>query len=222
MQTGMITSATTASTTAASTSTVAKNALDKDSFLKLLVAQLKNQDPTSASGQDPNAMVQQMTSFSALEQAQQTNSLLTGLQTQTAGLFQAQTAGMVGKTVKVDGSGFNLKSGAAVMNVELSAAANVTVSVKDANGKVVATLPKGTLARGTNALTWDGRDANGSTLPDGSYKVEVTATGMDGKAVPFKTNLSMKVDAVTFQNGGIYLASGSSVFSLADVLEITA
>ncbi|MEI7614829.1 MAG: flagellar hook capping FlgD N-terminal domain-containing protein, partial [Betaproteobacteria bacterium] len=69
METGMITSATTASSSAATAT--AKNALDKDSFLKLLVAQLKNQDPTSDSSQDPNQMVQQMTSFSSLEQAQQ-------------------------------------------------------------------------------------------------------------------------------------------------------
>ena len=96
MQTGMIT--TTAPTTTTTSTSTAKNALDKDGFLKLLVAQLQNQDPTGA-GQDPNQMVQQLTSFSSLEQAQQTNSLLTGLQTQTAGLFQAQTAGLVGKTV---------------------------------------------------------------------------------------------------------------------------
>ena len=220
METGMISTATAAPTTA-STTAAAKNSLDKDGFLKLLVAQLKNQDPTGA-GQDPNAMVQQLTSFSSLEQAQQTNTLLTGLQTQTSGLFQAQTASLVGKNVKVDGSGFNLKSGAANMNLELSAPANVTITIKDANGNVISTLPKGDLAKGITALTWDGRDANGNALPDGSYKVEVTATGADGKAVPFKTNLTMKVDAVTFSNGGIYLASGGNVFSLADVLEITA
>ena len=65
METGMI-SATTAATTTASKTATAKNSLDKDGFLKLLVAQLKNQDPTGA-GQDPNAMVQQLTSFSSLE-----------------------------------------------------------------------------------------------------------------------------------------------------------
>lgn len=220
METGLISSTTAATSTSATTSS-AKNSIDKDGFLKLLVAQLKNQDPT-ASGQDPNQMVQQLTSFSSLEQAQQTNTLLSGLQTQTSGLFQAQTAGLVGKSVKVDGSGFNLKSGAAAMNLELSAPANVTVTVKDASGRVVATLPQGRLARGINALTWDGKDATGTALPDGAYKVEVGATGDDGKPVTFTTNLTLKVDAVTFKNGGIYLASGSSVFSLADVLEITA
>lgn len=220
METGMI-SATTAATTTASKTATAKNSLDKDGFLKLLVAQLKNQDPTGA-GQDPNQMVQQLTSFSSLEQAQQTNTLLTGLQAQTSGLFQAQTASLVGKNVKVDGSGFNLKAGSAAMNLELSAAANVTVTVKDANGNVITTLPKGQLARGIASLSWNGLDASGNPVPDGSYKVEVTATGADGKAVPYKTNLTMKVDAVTFRDGGIYLASGGNVFALADVLEITA
>jgi flagellar hook assembly protein FlgD len=59
-------------------------------------------------------------------------------------------------------------------------------------------------------------------MPDGTYKAEVTATGDDGKAVPYQTSLTMKVDAVTFNSGGIYLASGNNTFSLADVLEITA
>lgn len=221
METGMISTTTPVTTPTSNTTNTPKSTLDKDGFLKLLVAQLKNQDPTGA-GQDPNQMVQQLTSFSSLEQAQQTNSLLTGLQTQTAGLFQAQTAGLVGKTVKVDGSGFNLRSGAASMNIELGAAANVTLTVKDANGKVVATLPQGHLARGLSAMTWDGRDASGNVLPDGSHKVDVKATGDDGQPAAFRTSLTMKVDAVTFKSGGIYLASGGNVFSLAGVLEITA
>jgi flagellar basal-body rod modification protein FlgD len=220
METGMITSTTTA-TTQATTTTKAKDPMGQDGFLQLLVAQLKNQDPTATS-QDPNMMIQQLTSFSSLEQAQQTNTLLQGLQTQTSGLFQAQTASLVGKTVKVDGSGFNLASGKAAMNLELSAPADVTVTVKDATGNVIATLPQGHLTRGINTLNWDGHDSSGAQLPDGSYQVSVTATGDNGKPVPFKSSLSMKVDAVNFSNGGIYLTSGSNIFSLADVLEISA
>ncbi|MDP1831964.1 MAG: FlgD immunoglobulin-like domain containing protein [Geothrix sp.] len=216
METGMISTA----ITATPQTKTASNTLDKDGFLKLLVEQLKNQDPTAP--QDSDKMVEQLTSFSSLEESQKTNALLLGLQTQTAGLFQAQTAGLVGRNVKVDGSGFNLKSGSATMNIELAAAADVTLTVKDANGNVIATLPQGHLARGTTALTWDGLDSSGNPVPDGAYKVEVTASGDDGKAVPFRTSLTMKVDAVTFRDGGIYLASGGNIFSLADVLEITA
>ena len=220
METGMI-NATTNATTAGSTAKTPSNTIDKNGFLQLLVAQLKNQDPTS-SGNDPNAMVQQLTSFSSLEQAQQTNTLLQGLQTQTSGLFQAQTASMVGKNVKVNGSAFNLKGGPANMNLVLASAADVTVSVKDAKGNVVAKLGQGHMNSGLNTVAWDGRDSNGNLMPDGTYKAEVTATGDDGKAVPYQTSLTMKVDAVTFNSGGIYLASGNNTFSLADVLEITA
>lgn len=220
MQTGMI-GATTATTTTATKATPS-NTIDKNGFLQLLVAQLKNQDPTSSASQDPSAMVQQMTSFSTLEQAQQTNTLLTGLQTQTAGLFQSQMGGLVGKNVEVDGSGFNLKSGAASMNLNLSAAANVVVTVKDAKGNVVATLPKGNLGSGSNTLTWDGKDSSGVAMPDGAYQVVVAATNSSGTAVPFTTSMTMKVDSVTFSNGGVYLTSGSNIFSLADVLQISA
>jgi len=220
METGMIGTATTAAAASSGARTTPKNTIDKDGFLQLLVAQLQNQDPTSA-GQDPNAMVQQLTSFSSLEQAQQTNSLLQGLQTQTSGLFQAQAAAMVGKNVKVNGSAFNLKGGAANLNVALGAGAEVSITVKDSRGNVVATLPQGRMNKGLNNVVWDGRDANGTMLPDGAYSATVTATGDDGKAVNVQTSLTMKVDAVTFKDGGIYLASGNSLFSLADVLEIT-
>ena len=157
METGMITSATTA--TSSATTATAKNSLDKDSFLKLLVAQLKNQDPTSSSSQDPNQMVQQMTSFSSLEQAQQTNTLLQGLQTQNMGLFQGQAAALIGKTVEVDGSGFNLQSSKASMNIYLNSPANVTFTVKDASGNTVATIPRGELAAGKATVAWDGKDS---------------------------------------------------------------
>jgi flagellar basal-body rod modification protein FlgD len=219
METGMIGSTTAAATS--TTKTTAKNTLDKDGFLKLLVAQLKNQDPTGQ-GQDPNQMVQQLTSFSSLEQAQQTNTLLSGLQTQTSGLFQAQTAGLVGKTVKVDGSGFNLKAGTASMNIDLAKAATVTVTVKDAQGNTVATLPQGSLAAGANTVTWDGRDSSGKVLDDGAYSVSVSASGADGAAVSYKTSLMLKVDGVVFNNGGIFITSGANTVSLDNVLEIRA
>ena len=221
MQTGLITPTTTPTATQAG-ATNPTSTLDKNAFLKMLVVQLQNQDPTSASQQDPAAMVQQMTQYSQLEQAQQTNTLLTGLQTQTSGLFQAQAASLVGKNVKVSGAGFNLVSGKSTMNLDLSATANVTLTVKDASGNVVSILPEGHLNRGANTLTWNGKDANGNALPDGAYTVTVSATDDNGKAVTNTPSQTMKVDAVTFKNGGIYLAAGSTIFSLADVLEIAA
>lgn len=167
-------------------------------------------------------MIQQLTSFSSLEQAQNTNSLLTGLQGQTSGLFQAQTAALVGKTVQVSGSSFNLASGSASMGLNLGTAANVTLTVKDANGQLVALIPEGQLNAGNNTLTWNGKDANGVTLPDGAYSVGVSATTANGTAATATTSMLVKVDSVSFKNGAVYLNSGNSSFALTDVTKINA
>lgn len=75
-------------------------ALDGTAFLRLLIAQLKNQDPTKPV--DPTQYVAQLAQFANVEQAVRTNSLLDGLITTTA-LSQAE--GMIGRTVtSADGS----------------------------------------------------------------------------------------------------------------------
>ena len=223
MQTGMISSNPTA--TAATSSGAKKtpsNTLNSDSFLQLLVTQLQNQDPTSASAQDPNAMIQQLTSFSSLQETQNTNTLLTGLQAQTSGLFQAQAAALVGKTVTISGPQFNLSSGAASMNLNLSSAADVTLKVSNANGQVVATLSQGNLKAGSNTVTWNGKDANGKQLPDGAYSVSVSATGANGAAVANTSSIDVKVTGVSFQNGTVSLSSGSNSYNLSNVIAINA
>ena len=202
--------------------TTSKSELNQDAFLKLLVAQLKNQDPTGQ-GQDPDKMVQQLTAFSGLEQATKTNTLLSGIQGQNNGLAQFQAAAMVGRTVKVVGSGFALKDGTSNMALNLGGEAKVSLVVKDAKGVVVATLDQCKLAKGMHNITWDGKDSAGNKLPDGTYSVTVTATDpLTDKAVEFATAFLMKVDAVSFANGQILLQSGAASFLLSDVLEVTA
>ena len=220
MQTGMINSNPT--TTSSGAAKTPSNTLNSDSFLQLLVTQLQNQDPTSASAQDPSAMIQQLTAFSSLQETQNTNTLLTGLQAQTSGLFQAQAAALVGKTVTISGSQFNLSSGTASMNLNLSSAANVSLKVSNANGQVVATLPQGNLNAGPNALTWNGKDAAGNQLPDGTYSVSVSATNANGAAVSSTSSTTAKVTGISFQNGTVSLSSGSSTYNLSNVIAINA
>ena len=69
-------------------------ALDKDGFLKLFVAQLQHQDPTSP--MDTNDSMQQMSSFSMVEQitnmATQSTKIVDSLSGQSA-------VGLIGRTV---------------------------------------------------------------------------------------------------------------------------
>ncbi len=110
------------------------DSLDYDSFLQLLIAQMKNQDPTNPT--DPSQFVAQLASFSSVEQAIKTNNKLDNMMTSLA-LSQAE--GFIGRTVaSADGSvqgtvaGIRIISGGAVAILEggqeLPLAAGVTVS----------------------------------------------------------------------------------------------
>ncbi len=108
--------------------------LDYDAFLRLLIAQMKNQDPTKPT--DPSQFVAQLASFSSVEQAIKTNNKLDALMTTMA---MAQAEGLIGRTITLeDGtitgtvSGIRVISGGAVAILEdgrqVMLGAGVTVS----------------------------------------------------------------------------------------------
>jgi flagellar basal-body rod modification protein FlgD len=77
-----------------------KTTLDYSAFLTLLMAQIKNQDPTQP--QDPTQFLSQLATFSSVEQAVKTNAKLDDLMTSFA---LSQADGVIGHTVtSEDGS----------------------------------------------------------------------------------------------------------------------
>jgi len=217
MNTAIVSSASTTS----DTSTTASSTLDKDAFLQLLVAQLKNQDPTSA--EDPTEMVSQMTSYAQLEQLQNMNTALETLQTQNTGLFQAEAVGLVGKTVRVSSASFPLEDGSAAIGVELEAdAASVVLKISDASGKVVATLDEGSQKAGSLSFDWDGLDSSGNALADGTYTVAVAAKDSSGSTVAASTSARVTVESVLFSGGTVLLMAGGTSYSLDAVYDVSA
>ena len=217
MNTAIVSSASTTS----DTSTTASSTLDKDAFLQLLVAQLKNQDPTSA--EDPTEMVSQMTSYAQLEQLQNMNTALETLQTQNTGLFQAEAVGLVGKTVRVSSASFPLEDGSAAIGVELEAdAASVVLKISDASGKVVATLDEGSQKAGSLSFDWNGLDSSGNALADGTYTVAVAARDSSGSAVTASTSARVEVESVLFSGGTVLLLAGGTSYSLDAVYDVSA
>ena len=85
---------TTASSSSANSSTGASGTVNYNQFLQLLVAQLKNQDPTNPA--DPTTFVSQLASFSSVEQQVNANSKLDSLLTETS---ISQAGALIGKTV---------------------------------------------------------------------------------------------------------------------------
>ena len=113
----------TAATTASSTKKVADNVLGKDDFLKLMVAQMKNQDPMNPSDDKDN--IAQMAQFSSLEQitnlANATQQLADRMSlTQNVGLLghNVTYTGLDGTSVTGQVDGLNLASdGTATLSV---------------------------------------------------------------------------------------------------------
>ncbi len=93
----------TASAQNANQSALAQNTLDYDAFLRLLVAEMQNQDPTNPT--DPTQYMSQIASFSAVEQQINANQKLDALLTS---MTISQASGLVGRSIT---SGDGLVSG---------------------------------------------------------------------------------------------------------------
>jgi flagellar basal-body rod modification protein FlgD len=198
--------------TSTSTVTTKATALGRDDFLKMLVAQLKNQDPLNpASGTDFAA---QLAQFSSLEQLSNLNDGIKNL-----GLYQMnsgslQAVSLIGKEVSTSGGNtFTVSGGTVNLQYRLASnAENVTVSVLDSSGAAVETIQMGAQSAGLNQVSWTG--------PDGTYSYRVTTLESDGSVSSGETLLTGKVAAVSFRDGSIYLTVEGQEVSFNDVLSV--
>src|SRR5438874_406051 len=83
--------------TTAQAKTTGSNKMGKDEFLKILMAQLSNQDPASPA--DTGQFVAQLAQFSALEQSQNMNTNLENLLVAQASATQNSAINLVGKDI---------------------------------------------------------------------------------------------------------------------------
>jgi flagellar basal-body rod modification protein FlgD len=186
-------------------------------FLKLLMTQLKNQDPTSP--MDPNSFTQELVQFSSVEQQINTNTSLGQLiqLTQNDGIIQSSA--MVGRTISVTSKTMPLQNGTGQISFTAPAAENATVSITDSAGKNVGSVAIQAKA-GANTWTWNGTDANGNQLPDGLYTVAVTGTDAAGasKALPFQ--VVGKATGVQVSGTALNLQMGSLTTSFSNVTSV--
>jgi len=190
-------------TTAAQAATATKGtglAADFNTFLTLLTAQLKNQDPTKA--MDTNEMTNQLVSFASVEQqiGMNTNlSKLIGLQ-QTAQLTAA--APLMGQTVEVESDRLSLQEGTATLRLPAAdAAKQAVVRVLDAGGRILREASV-TLGPAAQDWQWDGRNALGLRQPDGAYRFAVAGQDAAGAAQPVTATVLGVATAASRPGGG--------------------
>jgi flagellar basal-body rod modification protein FlgD len=219
----MTVAATTATTTAATTTTAASTAsssLTSTDFLTLLVSELQNQNPLEPT--DSTEFVNQLTSYANYEQQQTLNSNLSTLVTSFNSLLTLNSSNYIGQTVTAKTDTGTLQDGQIAFGYSLdSAAASVTLTVKDSSGNAVWS-GSGTKTSGSNSFTWDGTTTDGTQLSDGGqYTLEVSATDSTGQSVYGYTTLTGKVTAVDNATGTPMLKIGNSSVSTSNVIGVT-
>ena len=199
---------------------IGSDKMGKNEFLKLLLAQLANQDPTSPT--DNTAFVAQLAQFAGLEAAQGTNSRLDMLVMAQASSNQTAAVSFIGKSVDYRTDAMTLEAGLSVTSqATLAAKADkVTVRILDGANRVVRTLSLGPQAAGALPVVWDGNDDGGTRQPPGAYHVDVTATGADGKAVDVSLRGTGVATGVLFDNGVPKLKINGTLVPMSAVMSI--
>ncbi len=211
-------------TTSGTQNLVSNEMLGKEDFLKLLVAQLRYQDPLEP--MEDQEFVAQLAQFSSLEQLQNMNDSLS--QNVEWDMVMSQTinntmaTSLIGKEVVAGSNSVGLGDDGSA-EIVFKAADYVhqgTVTIYNSEGAVVRTLAADNLPAGEQRLAWDGRDSNGNELQAGNYFFDVSLYDANGEAVTSQGYLVGIVDGVKYIEGQAYLDVDGALVPLSDVMEI--
>ena len=198
------------STGGATSANAPGGAMGKDQFMKLLIAQMQNQDPMNPMQGDQ--MAAQLAQFSTLEQLQQMNTTLTGQSNSSASLLGAiQTnaaMGTIGHGVLAIGDQVQVGGNGATQSVTVDIAANARsakLNIYDANGKVVGSRDLGDAVDGVN---------------NGNYTYAIDASDAEGNAVAVTTYMNGRVDGISSGTNGLVLNLGNLQIPYANVVTV--
>ena len=195
----------------------------KDAFLRLLVTQLRYQDPLSPLNNE--AFVAQLAQFSSLEQLQNLNKSLSDYldsSSLTAQLFtNTMAATFIGKDVKAAWNRVHLSEGSVELEFELSDnAADVVVEIFDADKNLVRSLHRSSVPSEENRVEWDGKDQQGNPVASGEYTFSVSATDVRGETVDSREIIQGKVTGVSYSEGNAFLMVGNNTIPLSEVMQV--
>ena len=207
------------------TSSPIDKGLGKDAFLKLLIAQLRNQNPLNpVQGTD---FIAQTAQFSSLEQLQQINQSLAQLAASSAGTDRASldavlASGYIGKVVTANGTIIEQGgSSLATLRYNLPSAASVAIQVSDLQGNPVRTVQLGAKPAGHGEVLFDGLGDDGRPLPPGRYLYTVVATDAAGGSVAGASTASGQVTSISFEGTQPMLMVDGSLIPLSAISQVS-
>jgi flagellar basal-body rod modification protein FlgD len=195
--------------------------LDQNAFLKLMIAQLKNQDPTKP--QDPSEFMSQLAQFS---QVTSTQNMEQSIQTLSDSMRSTQLlngTSLVGHEILATANTDTIDTGGTVTGA-IDAPKGITsikVVVKDSAGAEVRSFDLANVGEGLNNFTWDGKTNSGAAAPAGQYTFSTVATaaGQTGALDPM---LMSKVSSVTIDpsTSALTLNTTAGAIALSDVRRV--
>lgn len=197
------------SSSSGSSSLTTSSASDlQSSFLTLLVAQLKNQDPTNPL--ENNELTSQLAQISTLNGIEKLNTTLGSISGQIDSNQSMQASTLIGHGVMVPGTTVLAgNSTTTPFGVELEQAADkATATITNKDGTVVQTIELGGLKAGVHTFSWDGKLSDGTAATDGSYKVSIAASSGATQLVAQPLQYAL-VQAVTRTSNGSTLDLGT-------------
>ncbi len=192
---------------------------DYTTFLNLLTAQIKNQDPLSP--MDTTAWTAQLVQYSSVEQQLKANGYLESIANGNTQNSMSGAVGYIGKTVTADQSISTLKDGKADWQYALSDdATKATLTINDSQGNVVWSGDAGDLTNGIHDFSWDGKDSTGKDLPEGEYNLSIKASNAGGD-LDAAIGITGVVTSAANADGTIVLKVGNTSVPLSEITSVS-
>lgn len=187
----------------------------QDRFLKLMVAQLSNQDPLNP--MDNAELTSQMAQINTVTGIQQLNDSIKAMSSQFGNLQAMQGTSLIDRTAVVNGNklGFDAEGDLAHGGVMLQGAAdNVKVEILGTTGKVLDTVDMGALPAGQHRFDWNSSGFDRSVVS--GFRVSAIKSG---EPVSASTLSMLRVESVGMVDGSIRLRTeGQMAYAYGDVL----
>ena len=191
---------------------------DFNMFLKLLTAQMQNQDPLDP--MDTSEYTQQLVQYSQVEQSIQQTDKLQQIIGKLASQDMAQASSFIGREARFDSPVAGLGEAPATWTYYADGQpASIVATVKDAKGKVVSEKTIDADAQGR--YQWDGTLADGTRAADGAYTLSITALDASGNKVPVTINSVATVKDVVTDGTNVMLGVNGIRMSVNGLVAIS-
>ena len=194
--------------------------LGKDAFLKLLVAQMQNQDPLNP--QSNEEFVAQLSQFTQVEQLMDLSSQFDGMYMAMNSVNNTSMTQLLGKEVVAVGNQFfhNGEDAVKLHYASAGATQGSKLTVYNEAGSVVYSGAVGALNEGEGFIEWDGRGVDGQPLPEGNYTFSISGFDGNGDMVEIQELMVGIVDGMSYETGVPTPSINDVIFDLGQILRV--